>query len=194
MSIKEKKKKIREVITKQRDELSERYRLEASEIVREKLLESIEYKDAKTIMTFVSFSSEIDTRKLIEKAWDENKKIVTPLAKLKERRLELYYIESWDQLQAGVYGILEPIPDEGRLVCASQIDLVIYPGVAFDNKLNRLGYGGGFYDRFFSRLRKDCNRIAITYDMQVIESVPTDEYDIPVDKVITEKRELVQKN
>ncbi len=190
MSVKNLKKSIREEIIAKRDSLTEDYRDKASKVIRNKLINSKEFHEANTIMSFVSFSTEVDTREMMELAWSLNKKIVTPLAILKDRKLELYHISKWDQLKEGIYGILEPMPDEQRVVKAGEVDLVIYPGVAFDEELNRLGYGAGFYDRFYHRLKQDCYRVAIAFDMQIISKVPTNQYDVPVQKIITEKKVL----
>jgi len=188
MSKDEQKKVLRKKILKMRDELDTQYRKVSSDKILNQVMKLEEFKNAKTIMTFVSFSSEVDTRGFIEKCWEIGKRVVTPLAKMKTKELEIYKINNWSQLQPGVYGILEPIPDKQRLVAPSEIDLVINPGVAFDINLNRMGYGGGFYDRFYHHLKKDCCRVAVGFDAQIVDKVPVDKYDIPVDMLITENR------
>ncbi|MFP4456685.1 MAG: 5-formyltetrahydrofolate cyclo-ligase [Clostridia bacterium] len=192
MNKRQEKKELRNIILAERDRLSKKYRKEASEKIIEKIMDLKCFKKARTVMTFVSFSSEVDTRTFIEKCWRLGKRVVTPLAVMKTKELLIYEINNWNQLQSGVYGILEPIPDENRLVKPAEIDLVINPGVAFDMNLNRLGYGGGFYDRFYHNLDKKCTRVAIAFDMQIIKEVPTDRFDIPVDMLITEKRILTK--
>lgn len=188
MSKKQQKKTLRKNILAKREDLDPNYRELASEKIIQKVMELEEFKRAKTIMTFVSFSSEVDTLTFIDECWKLGKRVATPLAVMKTKELLIYEINNWKQLQPGVYGILEPIPAKDRLIKPGEIDLVINPGVAFDTELNRMGYGGGFYDRFYHKLNKSCIRVAIGFEMQIVEEVPTDQYDIPVDMLITEKR------
>ena len=188
MTINNDKKILRKRILKLRDELDSKYREDSSQKIFNELSKLKEFKNAETVMTFVSFSTEVDTKLFIEKCWSLGKRIITPLAKMKSKELEIYEINNWEQLQPGVYDILEPIPDKKRLVDPIEIDFVINPGVAFDINLNRIGYGGGFYDRFYHRLSKNCIRVAVGFDTQIVDKVPVDEYDVPVDMLITENR------
>lgn len=188
MNKQQKKKELRRIVLAERDKLSLAYRKRASDDIIRKVMELKCFEKATTIMTFVSFASEVDTRKFIEECWKIGKRVVTPLAVMKTKELLIYEIYGWHQLQSGVYGILEPIPDRSRLVAPEEIDLVINPGVAFDINLNRVGYGGGFYDRFYHKLNQECMRIALGFDIQIVKEVPIDTFDVPVDMLITEKR------
>jgi 5-formyltetrahydrofolate cyclo-ligase len=90
----------------------------------------------------------------------------------------------------GVFGILEPRKESARIFNPEEIDLVIVPGVAFDEHRNRIGFGAGFYDRFLESVRPSCAKIGIAFEFQIYDEVPVEEHDIPLDLVITEKRTI----
>ena len=132
------------------------------------------------------FRGEVATGTLIEKAWELGKKVYVPRVAGKE--MEFYQIYSFEDLEKGAYGILEPkkecpVYEAGE----GQTTLAILPGSVFDEKKNRVGYGGGFYDRYFEK-RKDICRIAAAYEMQIVEEIETEEFDLPADYVTTEER------
>ena len=93
-----------------------------------------------------------------------------------------------DDLERGHYGILEPKKNLRKPVNSDIIDCVISPGVAFTTKKDRTGYGGGYYDRFYSSLKQRPFIVALAYDFQILESLPTESFDVPVDMIITEKK------
>ena len=90
-----------------------------------------------------------------------------------------------DELEPGYMGIMEPVSDEHEVPDGG---LMIMPGIAFDNERNRIGYGGGFYDRYLSEHMNDYYKTAICFDYQVVESIQADEFDIKPDKIITDRR------
>jgi 5-formyltetrahydrofolate cyclo-ligase len=91
------------------------------------------------------------------------------------------------ELELSYYDILAPKDEYIRIVSPKVVDLVLVPGVAFDKRGYRVGYGGGYYDRFFNKLEKGVIKIGLCYEMQILPEVPTDIYDIPIDYIITEK-------
>lgn len=135
------------------------------------------YKCAKTIMVYISYNCEVDTHKLIEKMLDDKKILCAPKCVSKEI-IEARAFGSFSELTSGAYGILEPAGEK-----ITDIDLVLVPGVAFNKKLHRIGYGAGYYDRFL----KDFGGIScgLFYEMQNAE-FGTDKTDIPLDYIITE--------
>lgn len=145
-----------------------------------------EYKNAKTIFTYLAFKNEIDTNPLIQNAWQQKKNIVVPICQKKTKNMLLSRLDSFSELQPGTWDIPEPKMEYIRPVAPEQIDLVIIPGIAFDFNGNRLGYGGGYYDRFLPILPKHCCKVVLAYDFQIIHSVPIDKHDIPVDIIISE--------
>lgn len=180
------KKDIRKQILQQRESLNINIRLKRDEIIYDKLINSEFYKNAHTIFAFVSFKSEVDTHKIIKHALEDGKTICIPKIESKAKGIELFKITSFNQLKEGYFGILEP-SNECEAVEGYSIDLILMPGVAFDRQGGRLGYGAAFYDRFLSKLKKHVDKIALAYQLQVIDSVPMDDKDVPIDGVITEE-------
>jgi 5-formyltetrahydrofolate cyclo-ligase len=183
------KKEIRNKIINNRDMLDLRTRSDMDEVIFNKFINSDYYKKAEVIFAFVSFASEVDTKKIIEYAIKENKTICVPKVKSREEGFEIYKIKGLQDLEAGFYGILEP-----KVACEiidyESIDFILMPGVAFDKYGGRIGYGGGFYDRYLSKLKKDIPKIAISYELQIIDKIPMALHDIPIDGIITEKEIL----
>lgn len=185
------KHRIRTEILKQREELSkEDVELFSSRIL-DRLFHTLEYQRAEEIFTFVSFGNEVDTHNLIRNAFLSNKRVFTPKI-IKKGIMEFYQIHAMEDLAPSKLGILEPSSQIlGKLNKEKRNQLMIVPGVAFDKACNRLGYGGGYYDRYFAK-NLDCQvrRIALCYELQMLQEVPVDEYDQKVDKIITQKREI----
>jgi 5-formyltetrahydrofolate cyclo-ligase len=114
------------------------------------------------------------------------KNIVVPISNKKDNTLTLSHLKSWEELSLGSYGILEPRTEKIRKTNVEDIDLIIVPGVAFDEKGNRLGHGKGFYDRLLKKTKATV--IGLAFEFQILENIPTDKNDVPVDMIITEKR------
>lgn len=147
------------------------------------------YRSAQVIMFFIPFRNEVDTRYMIDLSLAGKKKVLVPYTVKEDRTLIPSHLLNWEEdLAEGTYGIMEPLPERIRAVEPEQIDMVIVPGVAFDLNGNRLGYGGGYYDRFFERLREDTYLVAVAFELQVVEKVPTEKWDRPIDGLVTENR------
>lgn len=183
---------LRELIKRQRDNLAQPERKAFSEAIMGKIISLKSYENAKTIMCFASFGSEVDTLPLIKNIISEGKELVLPRVERRdnEKVLVLYKVTSLEkQLVKGVFGIMEPDPGKCEKADLSDIELCICPGVVFDKKGNRIGYGGGFYDKLLRSDEARFAKIAVAFDLQIIDSIVPDSYDIPMDKVITEKNE-----
>lgn len=142
------------------------------------------YKSSAVIMLYLSAKNEADTLKLAEKALADGKKVVVPITDTKTNTLTLSYITSLDKLREGAFGILEP---EIVIPCDyNDIDTVIVPGLVFDERGGRIGYGKGYYDRLFSKL--NAVKAAFCYDFQLVPAVYTESHDVPMDYIITESR------
>lgn len=179
----EDKKSIRDKILKIRDGLSIDERKKYDEEIYNKVIESKYYKEAKNIFIFVSYKTEVDTHKIIKTALDQGKTICVPKVISKKDGMYVAIINNFSDLKPGKYGILEP-SEESVKVLEEDIDLVLVPGAVFDKEGGRIGYGGGFYDRFLVKLRKDVPKIALAYDIQIIDKVPMDELDVRIDGII----------
>jgi 5-formyltetrahydrofolate cyclo-ligase len=177
----EKKKDFRKKIRLLRKSLSESERRKLSLKIIERLKRLPEFKRAKTVMLYYPADGEVDLKPLIEELLSSGDKILL-LPKTGEGG-ELYAVEvkSFDILKPGNFGILEPIG--GRIFKPEKIDLVVVPAVAFDKSCNRLGMGKGFYDRFLPRVKG--KRIGVGFDFQLLEELPVEGHDVPVDMVIT---------
>ncbi len=175
---------------KVRGELSIEDIMAKSLSIEEKLFELEEFKTADKLLFFVSFKNEVRTESMIKESLKLGKKVVVPITNLEEKKLELSELKDYDlELGRSGYGILEPKKEFFRSVDISEVDLVVMPGLAFDKEGNRLGYGGGYYDRLLSDNLK-VKRVAICFDLQIIGKVVVDGYDVKVDKIVTE-REVV---
>ena len=157
--------------------------------IKERLLITPEFIKAKTIMFYVSTKDEVKTESMIKHALKLGKKVVIPISDLNKRTLHLSEIKDFDnELEPGAFNILEPKKKFLRPVLPEGIDLVIVPGVAFDEDGDRIGYGMGFYDRFLRNIRKHVPVIGLAYELQIVDDIPVDDTDVTVDKVVTEER------
>lgn len=149
------------------------------------LVESSEWKKATTIGITVSRGAEWNTRPMIEKGWQQRKKVCVPKCFPDEKKLQFYEINDCHQLEVGFYDLIEPNPEMTAKIDKHEIDLLIVPGLIFDRRGYRIGFGGGYYDRFLSDFLNQT--ISLASSIQMRKTIPTNEYDIPVQKVITEK-------
>ena len=132
------------------------------------------------VLVYVSKDSEIDTISIIEYCLHNNIKVAVP--KCVKNEIIFYYINSLDELSLSKFNILEP--NNRRVVRGYKRSICITPGIVFDEKGNRIGYGKGYYDRFFAKY--DGCKIGITYKDLLIKKLPHETYDIPVDYIITD--------
>jgi len=144
------------------------------------------WESAHTIGITISKPPEVDTYQIIRKAWDEGKKIVIPKCFPKERRMDFRSLEHFDQLESVYYHLLEPIESKTTKVDSKEIDLLIVPGLAFSKDGYRLGFGGGYYDRFLESYQG--NTLSIAFQQQIVSDVPKENHDLPVMKIITDER------
>jgi 5-formyltetrahydrofolate cyclo-ligase len=182
------KKTLRKEILGKRSELSREEIIKYSNIISNEIYKMDLYKNAKRIMCFVSNGTEIETHPLIEQAIKDGKSIVVPITISETRELLVSDVYSLSELEVGDYDIEVPKKEFTRIVDPNTIDLILVPGVAFAKDGYRVGYGGGYYDRFLSKLLNPTPTIAIGFDLQIVDKVPTDKYDLPVDMIVTEKR------
>ena len=155
-------------------------------IIKNKLFNEEEFKKAKVVMFYVSLRDEVDTGFMIDEALRAGKRVCVPVILKEDKRLIAGEIKNrLEDLESQHFGIYQPRYDRVREVPLDDIDLVVVPGVAFDNKNIRLGRGHGYYDRFLSGLPNTTKAIGLAFDFQVLEDLPQDPHDIPVWKTIT---------
>lgn len=151
------------------------------------------FKNSQNIMLYLSFGNEVDTFRLIDYCKELGKSVTVPFCINAGKKIiptEIKSVE--DDLVKSSFGYLEPKKEIVKPVSTENIDLIILPGLAFDRGCYRLGFGAGYYDRFLARLNFTVPTIGLVYDFQMIELMPVEDHDIPVDYVITDKRIIVR--
>ena len=175
------KKDIRKRVLNLRNSMKETEWEANSNRIYEKVVTHSFFLEEDHIYCFVNYQKEVNTKRIIEKAWSLNKTVLVP--KIYGDEMKFHKIESFNELQEGYKGILEPSNDN---IFDSAQGLVIMPGVAFDKKRNRVGYGKGFYDRFLEK-HPNLKTMGIAFQLQVLENVPFDSQDIKPEILITEE-------
>lgn len=184
------KKALRASIIAQRDSLDAALRREYSQLIAERVLALPEYRAARVVAAYASFGSELDTGVFLRDALATGKQLLLPRINRAARRLELRRAGNLDaDLVAGVWGICEPAGTCPE-VPARQVEFMLMPGVAFTMRGERLGYGGGFYDRLLTQVSPQTWRVAGAFDLQVVDDLPADAGDQRVHRIVTELQEL----
>lgn len=144
------------------------------------------FVQADTILAYMDYRHEVVTKYLIEEAWREKKRVAVP--KCSGKTMTFYRIDTFDDVAEGFYGIREPRTGE---IVDDEHALMLMPGVAFDRNCNRVGYGGGFYDRYLEN-RPGIIRMALAFDFQILDEVPYGPFDIRPSLIVTEKEILIE--
>jgi len=160
-----------------------------SQVVASSVLGLAPWEKAGCVALYSSTLLEVGTQVLFEQARSAGKVVCFPRVELTGGELVFHRVDRSNELVKGAWDILEPTKQAP--VCElSTIDLFIVPGVAFDLKRNRVGSGGGYYDRYFSRVTKNPMKIGLAFEMQVVSEISVDPWDVPVDLVVTESRQI----
>ena len=188
--LREAKRALRDEILRARDALSTADRVEASVAIAAAIAARADFRAAGTVLLSLSFRSEWDTAPLIAAALAAGKTLAAPRVHVGSRMLEPCRVADPSiDLAPGFRGISEPLP-HCAAVALETIDWVLVPGVAFDARGYRIGYGGGYYDRLLPLLRRDARRVSGAFELQVVDQVPTAPHDLTVDAIVTEQRTL----
>ena len=182
------KSRIRQDVLRKRDSLDPDIRKAKDSLIKEQLFSLAEFQQAPVLFFFSSFRSEVSTSAQIAEALSLGKRVILPSVDSMNKELRLYEIKQLSELSAGYMGIPEPAVAEERERDINDVTLVIMPGAAFDPKGNRLGYGGGYYDRLLSRLRRRIPLVALAYEEQLVDSLPSGPHDIRVHMIVTDQR------
>lgn len=148
------------------------------------ILESNVYRKAERIYAYYPLGNEADIRPVIADAWAQGKRVALP--RVNGREMSYFEIHDFSELKSGAFGVMEPDPERKESSVEWPRALVLTPGVAFDRSGNRMGYGGGYYDRYFGH-RKDCTMLGVAYELQIAEKIPVGEYDRAMDGIVTEQ-------
>ena len=188
------KENLRRYILRLRDRQSIGEREQKSGDIIDQVLHLHEYVRARGIACYVSKDSEVDTRRLIRQALGQEKRVLVPV--VKKGDIDLFFSEVKDlgrELAPGTFGILEPKPEFVREVGLDAVDLIFVPGIAWDKDGYRLGWGRGFFDRAIQKLPVHVRSAGLAFNLQLVNRVPRDQFDVPVDMVVTESRVIRRK-
>jgi 5-formyltetrahydrofolate cyclo-ligase len=177
------KNKLRKELKINRNKLSKKEIINKSKIIKQKLFELGVFKKSHLILFYVSYDNEVFTHDMLMNCL-KKKEVIVPLSDTNNENLILSKLEKWEDLIEGAYGILEPSKIIETPI--GKLDLIIVPGVGFDEKGNRLGHGKGYYDKLLQKSK--ATKIGLAFECQIINQIPTDKNDMPVDAIITEKR------
>ena len=179
------KKTLRKEILAKRDMFTREEIDLMSELIFEKVKKLYCFQQADTIMVYVSYGKELNTFNFIRDCINMGKRVVTPICK-PDKTMDLALTKNFPEgFVTTKTGIPEIPKDKAELIPPQELDLVITPGLAFTYSGDRLGYGGGFYDRMFEILEPNVVKLCPSFDEFVLDEVPTDEHDTPVDIIIT---------
>lgn len=170
---------LRRAIREKKRAMTEEEIVSRSEKLGELLARSETYQAAKTVYGYLPYNQEVHTVPMLEQALRDGKKVAVP--KIYGDTMKFLYLDDLSKVEKNEMGIPEPIADEP--VAEDKTALVLMPGLAFTKQGDRMGYGGGFYDRFLAE-EPDHPTLALCYEFQIVESLPTEEFDIPVDTVL----------
>lgn len=184
---------IRKDILSKRGQLSENELNDYSLKILERLCSLEQYKKANILYLYASYLTEVRTYDLIRRAFEDGKRVAIPVSYIDNYdipAMKFYEINSASKLKIGYKGIMEPdISDDNTHIMIDEPDLFIIPGVAFDTKRNRIGYGKGFYDRYMASNQLQSPVVALAFECQIYDKIiPADMYDKKPDMIVTEKR------
>ena len=190
-TLSEQKKALRKEMRSRRASMSKEDRDIASHKIVSNLLDNLIYKSADTIMAYSSMPEEIQLNELFDNAFSNDKILAIPLI-IGRGTMRPVFLPTVEDLVVGDFGIMTVRQDKRQFVEFDNIDCVIVPGAAFDRQGNRLGLGGGYYDRFLQRV-PNAKRVALSFDYQLLETVPAEPHDAKMDIIITESETLTFK-
>lgn len=170
---------LRQLIREKKRAMTQQQILLRSERLAELFIATQAYQEARTIYGYLPYNQEVRTVPILERAIRDGKRVAVP--KVYGDTMRFIYLEDFSKVEKSSFGIPEPVADAP--VAEDETALVLMPGIAFTQKGDRMGYGGGFYDRFLAE-EPNHPTVALCYDFQILDSLPTEEYDIPVDMVL----------
>ncbi|WNB93538.1 5-formyltetrahydrofolate cyclo-ligase [Bacillus sp. NEB1478] len=174
------RKKIKQLLVS----IEENERKERSIKISKLLLQTLQWKKSKCIGITISRNFELDTSMIIEMAWKEGKTICVPKCYKENRKMEFRELHSFEDLENVYMDLYEPKVDKTEVIQPERIDLLVVPGLVFDRSGYRIGYGGGYYDRYLANF--NGNTVSLAFIDQISENLPHEKFDIPVEQIISE--------
>jgi 5-formyltetrahydrofolate cyclo-ligase len=181
------KKLLRKKVLEKRGSILPSEKKQKDVLIMRRLFNLQEFKKAKAILFYASFRTEVTTINMIEESLKMGKTVLLPKVDKVRHRLRLYEIKYLKELSPGHMGIPEPFLPDTRLKEINDVDLVIIPGVGFDYSGNRLGYGAGYYDILLSDRKRNTPLVALAYNEQILDSIPSEMHDVKVDVIVTDE-------
>ncbi len=182
------KKELRNMIRRRLMEMDRETYLLRSGHIQNKLMQEPSIKEGKTIAVTMSRFPEVETRRIIEALWEMGKRVCVPKCDPATREMAFYHITDFSQFEKVYMDIEEPIIERTERMLIEQIDVIIVPGVVFNSAGYRIGFGGGYYDRYLQQYAGAT--ISLAFEEQVKEDIPTEVHDIPVDIILTDKKRI----
>ena len=179
------KKALRIQIKEQKRQMTAHQIESASQRLTELFVATEQFRQAKTVYGYLPYNQEVRTTGLLQRALQEGKRVAVP--KIYGDEMRFIYLDDLSLVEKSSFGIPEPIADEP--VADDPTALVLMPGLAFTKRGDRMGYGGGYYDKFLAN-EPNHPTVALCYDFQIVDRIPTDDHDIPVDIVLSAKGEI----
>ncbi|MBR5360137.1 MAG: 5-formyltetrahydrofolate cyclo-ligase [Lachnospiraceae bacterium] len=182
---------LRKDIIAKRRALDVAKRLRLSDMIAERLFDTKEYAESDTVLIYADYNGEVATDRIINRCFLDGKAVYAPVCG-KDLDLVFYRIYALDEMEPGAYGIREPLTIEYLKLSENNLSnksICITPGAVFDRHCNRCGYGKGYYDRFFAKMKIN-KRIGLAYDFQITDSIITKDTDIPMTMIITENETI----
>lgn len=177
------KNELREQVRAKRRLMTAEAVTEKSEKIQARLFAFDKYLNAKTVMLFMSAFKEPSTDNIIRDSLSRGKKLVIPVSDTETETIIPSYINGFEDLQKGAYGILEPKKIQPADI--SDIDFFLVPGIVFDKNGNRIGFGKGYYDKILTQ--SNAEKCALCYEFQLLDKIPSDLHDIKMNTIITEE-------
>ncbi len=179
------KSELRRLLKALRKSLSVNQRADYNDRIFEQVIELPSYQNATWVYCYITTQSEVDCVPIIEQALIDGKRVAVP--KVDKNGMEFYEITTLNECEEGTFHILEPVTKRLVRPESNKKTFILVPGLAYDYKKNRMGYGKGYYDRYFHKYGADqFERVAIAYDLQIVKEIPTEPTDVGVDMIITE--------
>jgi 5-formyltetrahydrofolate cyclo-ligase len=187
--LKARKSEIRRNTVARRDALTKKQHAEKSGAIMERLFEFANFLESRIVLFYLSHKSEVDTEPMIRKALALEKIVALPMIDAEKRGIVPFKVDNLDSdTGPGYRGIREPKPELCKEIPVPQVNLAIIPGIAFDVRGGRIGYGTGFYDRFIADLDMTTRKVALAFECQIVPQIPMEPHDRYTDIIITEER------
>jgi len=180
----ERKQLLRNKLREKLRRLSSAERARRSQMILEKLSSHPRFLEARSVLIYVAFQAEVETRPLLEEARRCGKRVFLPRIDSKRGLIQAIEVEGREELEPNEYGVLEPPFDSTRLEKPRNLDLIVVPGLGFDRRGGRLGRGKGYFDRFL-REAKQAYKIGLAFDCQMVEKIPRASHDVKIHEVLT---------